>query len=122
MLDATGRAAAPATDPCSRCDLLLGLGDVEVEHVQRDERVLTVTVSTPSRPVGCSACGLFAVGRGRRRRVLHDVPGTGRVRVLWRQRVWRCAEPSCAAGTFVEQIPSLVAPRGSITVRAISWA
>ena len=122
MFNATGRAAASATDPCSRCDLLLGLDGIEVEQVQRACPLMTVTVSTPPLPVGCPGCGVVAAGRGRRRRLLHDVPGIGRVRVLWRQRVWRCAEPSCSTGTFVEQIPSLVAPRGSITARAIAWA
>lgn len=65
---------------------------------------------------------VVAIGRGRRRRVLHDVPGATRVRVIWRQRVWRCKDPECGRGVFVEQFPSLVATRGSITVRAIGWA
>ena len=114
--------ARPVTDPCSRCDLLLGLVDVHVEHVQRWDDMMIVTVSTPPQPTGCPACGVIAVGRGRRLRVLHDVPGVTRVRVLWRQRVWRCVDADCAKKTFVEQIPGLVAPRGSITRRAIRWA
>jgi len=114
--------ARSITDPCSRCDLLLGLEEVHVEHVERDNEVMVVTVSTPPQPVGCPACGVIATGRGRRPRVLHDVPGVTRVRVLWRQRVWRCIDEDCAKKTFVEQIPTLVAPRGSITRRAVAWA
>ncbi|WP_282828802.1 helix-turn-helix domain-containing protein, partial [Gulosibacter sediminis] len=63
-----------------------------------------------------------ATGRGRRRRLLHDVPGMTRVRIVWRQRVWRCDESGCARQTFVEQLPSLVAPRGALTRRAVVWA
>ena len=96
MFHATGRAVAPATGPCMRCDLLLGLDGVRVEHVERGARTMTVTVSSPDGVVGCPSCGVVAVGRGRRRRVLHDAPGVLRVLILWRQRVWRCAEPGWA--------------------------
>ncbi|MDD9205654.1 ISL3 family transposase, partial [Georgenia sp. 10Sc9-8] len=34
----------------------------------------------------------------------------------------RCPDTDCPRGTFVEQLPGLVAPRGSITTRAITWA
>ncbi|MBG6226787.1 transposase [Arthrobacter sp. CAN_A2] len=111
-----------AIDPCSRCDRLIGLDGVHVEEAERDDGLLTVTVSTPAGPVGCPGCGVIAVGRGRRRRVLHDVPGVIRVRVIWRQRVWRCGDADCVNKTFVEQLPSLVAARGSITTRAVIWA
>lgn len=114
--------ARSAFCPCSRCDLLLGLECVHVEHIDRRDGLLVVTVSTPAVPMGCLSCGVVATGRGRRPRVLHDVPGVTRVRIVWRQRVWRCDDPGCAQRTFVEQVPSLVAPRGSITTRAIGWA
>jgi transposase len=54
--------------------------------------------------------------------VLHDVPGATRVRIVWRQRVWRCDDENCLRKTFTEQLPPLVARRGSITTRAIGWA
>ena len=114
--------ARSASRPCSRCDLLLGLEGVHVEHVDRREDVLVVTVSSPAGAMGCPACGVIAVGRGRRRRILHDVPGVTRVRIVWRQRIWRCADEGCNKKTFVEQVPSLVDPRGSITKRAVAWA
>ncbi|MFC5123701.1 ISL3 family transposase [Pseudoclavibacter helvolus] len=81
-----------------------------------------MTVSSPAAPAGCPSCGTVATGRGRRRRLLHDVPGMTRVRIVWRQRVWRCDESGCARQTFVEQLPSLVAPRGVLTRRAVVWA
>lgn len=114
--------ARPATCPCARCDLLLGLEGVHVEHVDRRDGLLVVTVSSPASPAGCPSCGVVAVGRGRRRRVLHDVPGATRVRIVWRQRVFRCDGDDCGRKTFVEQVPGLVAPRGSVTTRAVSWA
>ncbi|AEG43902.1 transposase IS204/IS1001/IS1096/IS1165 family protein [Isoptericola variabilis 225] len=103
--------------------MLLGLPAVAVEAVERDEKMMTVTVSTPWQLMGCPDCGVVCASRGRRRRILHDVPhGDTRVRVVWRQRVWRCPEARCARGTFAEQVPDLVAARGSITTRAVSWA
>jgi transposase len=119
----SGRAGAcSGIDPCSRCDLLLGLGGIHVEQVEREDGLLTVIVSTPVEPTGCPECGVIAVGRGRHRRVLHNVPGASRVEVIWWQRVWRCTDAHCSKKTFVEQLPSLVPARGSITTRAIIWA
>jgi len=122
LSNATACPDAPTTDPCSRCDVLLGLDGVHVEHVERGPTSLTVTVSTPSRLMGCPACGVVAVGRGRRLRRLHDVPGAVPVVVRWRQRTWRCPEAGCPVGLFVEQLPGLVTPRGSLTCRAVRWA
>ncbi|MBP8882800.1 MAG: ISL3 family transposase [Dermatophilaceae bacterium] len=102
--------------------MLLGLDGVHVEDVDRRDGLLIVTVSSPAAPTGCPSCGVVATGRGRRRRVLHDVPGVTRVRIVWRQRVWRCDEVGCVRRTFVEQLPGLVARRGSITTRAVGWA
>lgn len=122
MSNATARPCASATDPCVRCDLLLGLDGVHVEHLERGPTCLTVTVSTPSPLMGCPACGVVAVGRGRRVRRLRDVPGEVPVTVLWRQRTWRCPDSGCPVGVFVEQHPSLVLARGSLTCRAVTWA
>ncbi len=77
-------SARSASSPCARCDLLLGLDSVHVEDVDRRNELLTVTISSPAAPVGCPSCGVVAVGRGRRRRVLHDVPGVTRVRIVAR--------------------------------------
>jgi len=122
LSNATGCVLAPTTDPCSRCDVLLGLEGVHVEHVERGPTVLTVTVSTPWQLMGCPACGVVAVGRGRRVRRLRDVPGIVPVLVRWRQRTWRCPDAGCPVGVFVEQCPDLVPPRGSLTCRAVVWA
>jgi len=122
VTNATGCSDAPTTDPCARCDTLLGIPELHVEAVERTAALLTITVSTPWQLMGCPGCGVVAPSRGRRRRELHDVPGLVPVRVLWRQRVWRCPDPDCSRGTFVEQVPALVAPRASLTSRAVGWA
>ncbi|MFZ2624714.1 MAG: ISL3 family transposase [Propionibacterium sp.] len=102
---------------------MLGLGVVHVEAVERSADLLVVTVSTPRQLMGCPGCGVVALSRGRRVRVLRDVPhGQTLVRLRWRQRRWRCPDPDCGVATFTEQVPDLVAARGSITVRAVSWA
>ena len=75
LSNATGCIDAPTTaGPCARCDLLLGLDGVHVEAVERDEHQISVTVSSPWRLMGCPTCGVVAPSRGRRLRVLHDVP------------------------------------------------
>lgn len=56
--------------------MLLGLGCVQVEAVEREAEVLTVAVSTPWQLMGCPDCGVVAPSRGRRLRILHDVPGS----------------------------------------------
>jgi transposase len=120
---ATGCAGgAPGTDPCPRCDVLLGLDGVEVVAVERDDGRLRVTVQTPWALMGCPDCGGVASSRGRRTWVLHDVPGVVPVEVVWRQRRSACLDAGCSRGTFSAQVQGLVAPRGSITTRAIGWA
>jgi len=90
--------ARSATDPCFRCDVLLGLDGVHVEHVDRRERLLVVTVSSPAAQTGCPSCGVVATGRGRRHRLLHDVPGMTQVRIVWWQRVWGAVTMMTANG------------------------
>ncbi|GIG30839.1 ISL3 family transposase [Cellulomonas marina] len=102
--------------------MLLGLDVVQVEAVERSPTLLTVTVSSPPGLMGCPRCGVVAVGRGRKIRVLHDVPGEVPVVLRWRQRTWRCPDPGCPVGSFTEQLPDLVPARGSLTCRAVTWA
>ena len=81
---------------------------------------MRVTVSTPWQLACCPDCGVVALSRGRRVRVLRDVPhGDVRVQIVWRQRRWRCGEVECPRGTFAEQVPTLVAARGVLTRRAV---
>ncbi len=110
---------------CSRCDLLVGLDGLHVTAVEFDSDVglLTVRVESPARVMGCRECGVVAHSHGRRDVLLVDAPCFDRpVRLVWRKRTWRCAEPSCPVKVFTEQDPGVAAPRALLTTRACWWA
>ena len=95
---------------------------MHVLDVERGEDGLLLRVETDATVGGCPACGVVAVGHGRRRRRVADAPCFGvPVRLVWSGRVWRCAEMACSTGTFTER-HDLVAPRARLTTRAIRWA
>ena len=92
--------------------------DVEIDDQQR----LVVTVESGQTEAACQACGVMAVGHGRRLRVLHDAPCFGRVTLLrWLVRIWRCREPLCPTTTFSET-HDVASPRTVLTTRAVAWA
>jgi transposase len=92
--------------------------DVEIDGRQR----LALTVESGQTEAACPACGVLAVGHGRRVRVLHDAPCFARVTLLrWLVRIWRCREPLCPTTTFTES-HDLAPPRMVLTSRAIAWA
>jgi transposase len=79
---------------------------------------LWLQVETTAELVGCSGCGTRAVGHGRRRVKVRDLPMAGRpVVVVWVKRIWRCPEPDCDVGIWTEQ-HAAIAPRASLTERA----
>ena len=112
-----------ATSYCDRCDVLVGLDGLHVVEVgQHDDRLLVVVESAPA-VTGCGRCGVIATSRGRREVVLVDVPCFGRpVRLVWRKRTWRCAEPLCPARSWTEQHEDVARPRALLTRRACWWA
>jgi transposase len=123
---ACGRAR-PDHCYCSRCDLLVGVDGFHVvgveERTSRRGSWLRVEVETESRAEGCRSCGVLAASHGRRTVRLIDTPCFGRpVELLWRKRVWRCAERGCEAGAFTEQQQELARPRALLTLRACWWA
>jgi transposase len=110
---------------CDRCDLLVGLPGLHVIAVDRDAGSgrLTVTVESPSAPMGCRSCGVVARAHGRVEVELVDAPAMGRpVRICWRKRRWVCPDPGCPVGSFVEQDERVAAPRARLTTRACWWA
>lgn len=116
-------ARCPAGAYCDNCDLLVGLGGLQVLQVERGPDGLRVTVESAPSVVGCPACGVVAASHGRRDAHLVDAPCFGRpVRVVWRKRTWTCPEPRCPTGTFTEQDQDVAAPRALLTVRACWWA
>lgn len=97
---------------------LLGMpGFVVGAHEEIDDE-LWLSVETTGAMSGCWSCGTRAVGHGRRRVAVRDLPIGGRPVVLvWAKRIWRCPEPDCEVGTWSERSEA-VAPRLELTERA----
>ena len=77
-----------------------------------------LAVETTEDRARCPACGVRAVGHGRRRVVARDLPLADRPVVLvWAKRLWRCPEPDCPSCTWSEESDQ-VAPRAVLTERA----
>jgi transposase len=75
-------------------------------------------IETTVDVVGCGECGTRAVGHGRRRVKIRDLPISGRPVVLvWAKRMWRCPEVDCERATWSERHPQ-IAPRAALTERA----
>lgn len=75
-------------------------------------------VETDADRVGCPACGVRAVGHGRRSTAVRDLPvGEHPVVLVWAKRRWRCPDPVCERNTWLETSDQIV-PRASLTARA----
>jgi transposase len=75
-------------------------------------------VETTADVVGCAGCGTRAVGHGRRRVKVRDLPMAGRPVVLvWAKRLWRCPDSDCEVSTWSETSDA-IAPRASLSERA----
>jgi len=92
-------------------------GFVVVAHVLEAGEWWLLVETTADR-VGCPACGVRAVGHGRRRVQVRDLPIAGRpVRLVWAKRIWRCPDDDCATGAWSEQHDQ-IGSRASLTCRA----
>ncbi len=93
------------------------VGFVVVAHVLEGGEWWWLVETTADR-VGCPACGVRAVGHGRRRVHVRDLPIAGRpVRLVCAKRVWRCPDGDCATATWSETHDQ-ISPRASLTRRA----
>jgi len=109
--DATGLPAA-----------MLGLAGFEVLAAGEYGGELELLVQTADTVAGCPVCGVVATAHGRRTHLVRDVAAGGRpVLLVWRKRLWRCAEPQCGKRTWTETHPE-VAARAALTERARRWA
>ncbi len=111
-------------DPTRVCELLVGLGDVEVLGVDdEDGAPLRVHIRRRAPRPGCERCGGLLWSNGGRQVELVDLPVFGRpARLVWHKRRWRCARPGCEAVTVTEQDPEIAPPREKLTSRAGRWA
>ncbi|MEA2001148.1 MAG: ISL3 family transposase [Actinomycetota bacterium] len=79
---------------------------------------LWLYVETTADVVDCSECGTRAVGHGRARTAVRDLPISGRPTVLmWSKRRWRCPDPDCEVNTWSETTEA-IAPRAVLSERA----
>src|SRR5262245_16197139 len=73
---------------------------------------------TPEERAWFPTCGVRAVGHGRRRVKVRDLPLAERPALLmWAKRLWRCPERACPTGTWSEETDA-VSPRAVLTERA----
>ena len=107
---------------CARSDALLGVTGVHITAISHPMTTLLITVETDQILAGCPDCGVIAIGHGRRRVPLNDIPCFGRpVRLIWTKRLWRCPDEHCPRQVFSER-HSLAGKRAILTNRAIDWA
>src|SRR5262245_43083451 len=99
---------------------LLGLDGFVVRARLLDEATgeWWLAVQTIEDRAWCPTCGIRAVGHGRRRVEVRDLPIADRPVVLvWAKRLWRCPEPACPTGTWSEDSEE-IDPRAVLT----EWA
>ena len=109
--------------PTRICELLVGLGDVDVLGVN-DEPAgpLVVHVRTRHRPV-CSGRGGLVWSKDTSLVRLVDLPAFGRaVRLVWCKWRWRCPATDFATGSFTETNEEIAPVRSALTTRAGRWA
>ena len=101
----------------SAATAMLGLAGFVLLAVWELDGELEQAVETTAVEEFCRGCGVRAVAHGRRPVRVRDLPVAGRPVTLMVKRVWRCAEPACAARTWTEASEHIVA-RASLTERA----
>ena len=109
-------------DPTRVCEVLVGLGDVEVLGVDAGAPLRVHIRRRVPRP-DCDGCGGVLWSDGERPVVLVGLPVFGRpARLVWHKRRWRCSDGGCERGTVTEQAAEVAPPREKLTTRAGRWA
>jgi transposase len=99
---------------------LVGLDGFVVRAQVHDGVQWWLAIETTADVVACEACGTRAVGHGRRRVKVRDLPIVGEpVTVAWVKRIWRCPDADCAIKTWSE-LSEEIAARAVLTERARS--
>ena len=99
---------------------LLGLDGfvVRAQLLDEDTGEWWLAIETTEDRAWCPTCGVRAVGHGRRRVKVRDLPIADRPVVLvWAKRLWRCPEPACPMGSWSEESDEIAA-RAVLTERA----
>ena len=110
-------------NPTRICELIVGLGDVEVLGVDdAPGGPLGVHIRTRARPA-CGGCGGAVWSKGSAPVGLVDLPAFGRpVRLVWHKHRWCCVDAVCPVGSFTEVDDRIAPARGALTARAARWA
>ena len=110
-------------NPTRICELIVGLGDVEVLGVDdAPAGPLAVHVRTRRRPA-CGDCGGAVWSKGSAPVRLVDLPAFGRpVRLVWHKWRWCCPASGCGVGSFTEIAEEIAPARATLTTRAGRWA
>ena len=110
-------------DPMRICELLVGLGDVDVVGVDDEPSgPLVVHVRTRHRPV-CGGCGGLVWSKDISAVRLVDLPAFGHpVRLVWHKHRWFCPATDCSTGSFTEVAEEIAPVRSALTTRAGRWA
>ena len=110
-------------NPTRICELIVGLGDVEVLGVDDvPGGPLALHIRTRARPP-CGGCGGSVWSKGAAVVKLVDLPAFGRpVRLMWHKWRWRCPAASCDVGSFTEVDEQIAPARSALTARAGRWA
>ena len=111
------------TNPTRVCELIVGLGDVEVLGVDDEAGGPLVVHIRTGRRWACGSCGATAWSKGTSRVRLVDLPAFGRpVRLVWHKARWECPAEACAVGSFTEVDEAIAPARAALTSRAGRWA
>ena len=111
------------TDPIRVCELLVGLGEVNVLGViDEPDGSLIVKVETRGPRSVCSGCGCPADLKDRDEVTHVDLPVFGRrSKLSWRKRRWRCLNGDCRVGSWTETNDEIALDGRLVTTRAARW-
>ena len=111
-------------NPTRICELLVGLGDVEILSVDdAPGGPLGVHIRSGAPRPPCGGCGGSVWSKGASLVGLVDLPAFGRpVRLVWHKWRWRCPAASCVVGSFTEVDEQIAPARSALTARAGHWA
>ncbi len=105
------------------CELLVGLGDVDVLGVEDDPGPLRVHVRCRASAPSCAGCGRRASIKDTSTVELVDLPCFGRrSRLVWHKRRWQCRDRECALVSWTETAPEIASARLVLSDRAGRWA
>ena len=111
-------------NPTRVCELLVGLGEVDVVGVEdAPGGPLVVHICRRGARPPCGGCGGVVWSKGTAAVRLVDLAAFGRpVRLVWHKRRWWCPTAACGVASFTEVDEAIAPARAALTARAARWA